>query len=90
MILYSKYNDKIHCIKCNSPKFNRKNSYFDHITGYIDDMNIKFWFSVRNNGSNFYFLLSDQWYKTSIVTDDGFDIHVWFYDKGEKLFTVKQ
>lgn len=90
MILYSKDNDKIHCLKCNQPKFNGKNNYFDHIIGIIDDAKTKFWFSVRNNGSNFYFSYQDRWYRTSIVTEDGFDLHTWLYDKGEKLFTSLQ
>lgn len=86
MILYSKNNDKVHCVKCKSPKFNGKNNYFDHIIGEIENVKTKFWFSVKNNGSNFYFMFDNQWYRTSIVTDDGFDLHTWIYDKGEKLF----
>ena len=87
MILYSKNNNKVHCVKCKPPKFNGKNNYFDHIVGEIEDIKTKFWYSVRNNGSNFYFIFENQWYRTSIVTDDGFDLHTWIYDKGEKLFT---
>lgn len=90
MILYSRSNDKIHCKKCTPPKFNGKNNYLDHLTGTIDEVKTKFWFSVRNNGSNLYFLYQDQWYRTSIVTEDGFDVYSWMYDRGEKLFTEPQ
>lgn len=88
MILYSKNHDKIHCVKCTPPQFNSRHSYVDHIMGQIDDTKVKFWFSVRNNGSNFYFAYDNQWYRTAIVTNSGFDLYVWMHDKGEKLLTL--
>jgi hypothetical protein len=82
MILYSKNNDKIKCTKCNQPKF--KN--FDHIIGIIDGRKTKFWFSMQNNGSNYYFAYDNQWYRTAIVTDSGFDLFDYMHDnKGELL-----
>jgi S-adenosylhomocysteine hydrolase len=85
MILYSKDNNKIKCTKCNQPKF--KN--FDHIVGTIDGKKINFWFSIQNNGSNYYFEYNSQWYRTSIVTDDGLDLFEYIYNDREKFFTKR-
>ena len=90
MILYSKNNDKIHCVKCRPPKLNSRINYLDHMEGMIDDTKTKFWFSVKNNGSNFYFQMNNQWYRTSIVTETGFDVYIGIYDKREKLLTSLQ
>jgi len=85
MILYNKFNQRVHCIKCNPPRF----KYFDYIKGYIDDVETNFWFSMKNNSSYYYFSLFNQWYKTYMVTEDGISIFTMIEKKNERLFTTE-
>lgn len=89
MMLYTKNKDKVYCAKCESPKFNARNNSFDFISGKIDNVKTKFWFSLKNNAGNLYFLLDNQWYRTSIITGDGLDLFTWIYKQRENLFTKK-
>ena len=80
MILYTDTNNKIHCIKVKSSV-----SYGDYLIGSIDDTNVRFAFSCRNNATNFYFIYDGQCYRTPQYT-----IELSLYDyleKHRKLFT---
>lgn len=86
MIIYTDSNDKVICYKCNKPKM--KN--FDHITTHIDENQIQFHFSVRNNASYYYFYFENQWYMTNMVQESGLDLFYYLYEKGLSLHSKLQ
>ena len=74
MILYTENNIKLYCTKCGEPKLTVKGiNAFDFVKCIVDGGMIKFYFSLKNNASNFYFKYNGFWYRTPIVTEE-FDV----------------
>lgn len=91
MILYTKDNDKVKCIKLKqSPKINSKNNYWDNFVRNIEDCQTKFWFTVKTNRSYFYFRYLDEWYKTNMSSIDGVDLWYYIYEQGGVLYGQEQ
>ncbi len=87
MILYTKNNDKVKCIKLKqSPKINSKNNYWDNFERNIGDQKTKFWFTVRSNRGYFYFRYLGEWYKTDMSSIDGVDLWYYLQEQGEELY----
>lgn len=87
MILYTKSNDKVKCIKLKQPpKINSKNDYWDNFERNIEDQKTKFWFTVRSNRGYFYFRYLGEWYKTNMSSVDGVDLWYYLQEQGEKLY----
>ena len=87
MILYTKSNDKVKCIKLKQPpKINSKNDYWDNFERNIEDQKTKFWFTVRSNRGYFYFRYLGEWYKTNMSNVDGVDLWYYLQEQGEKLY----
>ncbi len=87
MILYTEKGDKIKCIKTERPKLNSRKIWWDKICGNIDNEVVKFWFTVKNNRSNFYFEFKSEWYKTVICSSEGLDLWNWIYERGKGLYS---
>lgn len=85
MILYDENNSKHKSIKTNKPSFYSNKNSWDNFVKTIDGKEIKFYFTVRNNRSWFYFNYAEHWYKVNMVSDEGVDL----YDK-ENLFVKKK
>lgn len=85
MILYSEDGTKVICVKTKSPKWNSSKNSWDRISVTIDESEINFYFSVRNNGSFFYFLMGEDYYKTDIVAASGLDLWHYLHEEGKTL-----
>ena len=86
MILYTKTTDKIKCTKTKPPRINGRCGW-DHIFGKINDVATKFWFTVKNNSSYFYFQFKGEWYKTDIVPMGGMDVWCYIYNVDGGFYT---
>ena len=87
MILFTKNNDKVRCIKLmQPPKINSKNDCWDNFERNIEDQKTKFWFTVKTNRSYFYFRYLDEWYKTDMSSVDGVDLWHYLQEMGEGLY----
>lgn len=88
MILYTKNHDKVKCIKTDRPKFRSKRVRWDRIIGVIDEKDVEFFFTLKNNVGYFYFIYGNQWYKTDICPCYGLDLWQWIHDEREALYTA--
>lgn len=88
MILYTNVDTKIHCTKTKMPKVYLVCGW-DHITTKINGEMVRFWNTVKNNSTYYYFEYQKQWYKTKIVSDDGFDVFCYIYNHIDGTFHTK-
>ena len=88
MILFTENGDKIHCWKCNSPKASK--TLYSELSVVVDENRMRFMYPLRNNGSYFYFkFYNDVWYKTPIVSNNGFDVFIYITEQQGKLYSIK-
>ena len=91
MILYTKDRDKVKYIKLKQPpKINSKNDYWNNFERNINDQKVKFWFTVKTNRCDFYFVFQGEWYKTDTSSLDGVDLWYYLWEMGEGLFDRRE
>lgn len=74
MIIYTKDQEPISCIKTSAPKFNTKRTWWDSLPTKIGDVAVKFHFTTMSNRSYFYFNYSGMWYKTDMISKSEIDL----------------
>lgn len=91
MILYTKYGDKVQCIKLkHPPKINSKNNYWDNFERNINDQKVKFLYTVRTNRCYFYFVFQGEWYKTNMNSVNGVDLWHYLQEMGNGLYSSRK